>query len=316
MSANQKLLLEMTTSADYSSYTIILSPGMVRYITVTDFLTIKIEEWIDLLRGLSSEPRIEMPRGDWFWPNPGLFSRESNERGFNQREIDELVPNATWDERLRIQHKIGTFYRNHGVPTCVYCSFHFGLMLKELRPDCCLESWIREAWLNEDLTKSFEQSPKHLVFETSSHREPCVFSKTPFVLDRLEDETAKKEAEDLARLRRSAYGSYVYVMEDLRTRHFKIGRSKTPGKRERTLQAEVPQIVLRFSIPADEEHERALHNQFADKRVRGEWFSLTSNDLLWIVSFLKNNGDIARASVDHQWLGAVCFSSSENHSAG
>jgi len=34
------------------------------------------------------------------------------------------------------------------------------------------------------------------------------------------------------------------------------------------------------------------------------------DDLLWIISFLKRDGDAARASVDYQWFGTVAFNSS------
>jgi hypothetical protein len=99
-------------------------------------------------------------------------------------------------------------------------------------------------------------------------------------------------------------------MEDLRNKTFKIGRSKTPGKRERTLQSEVPQIVMRFSVPAEEAHEKQLHDRFQSRRMRGEWFALTNDDLVWIVEFLKVSGDSFRAVVDYQWLGAIHFASS------
>jgi hypothetical protein len=110
-------------------------------------------------------------------------------------------------------------------------------------------------------------------------------------------------------LRRSNFDCFIYLMEDLRNRSFKIGRSKTPGKRERTLQSEVPQVVMRFSIPAEEECERQLHGHFESKRFRGEWFTLTNDDLVWIVAFLKANGDPSRAIMDYNWLGNIHFAS-------
>lgn len=119
----------------------------------------------------------------------------------------------------------------------------------------------------------------------------------------------------MERLRKSRFSTFVYLMEDLRNGHFKIGRSATPARRERTLQSEVPQIVLRISVPADENHERELHEHFAHKRLRGEWFALSSDDLVWLVSFLKRNGDVARASVDHQWLGMAFLKASDNFGA-
>ncbi|MDQ6632997.1 MAG: GIY-YIG nuclease family protein [Verrucomicrobiota bacterium] len=96
-------------------------------------------------------------------------------------------------------------------------------------------------------------------------------------------------------------------MEDLRNGLFKIGQSQTPEKREITLQSEVPEISLRFYIPAHDTAERELHDLFEEKRVRGEWFGLAPEDLLSVIEFLKQHGDLPRASVDYEWLGKISF---------
>jgi hypothetical protein len=101
-------------------------------------------------------------------------------------------------------------------------------------------------------------------------------------------------------------------MEDLRNKTFKIGKSKTPGKRERTLQSEVPQIVMRFSVPADELHETELHEHFSEKRKRGEWFELSNDDLIWLLKYMKANGDTARTILDYQWFGIIAFNASND----
>src|SRR5436309_386763 len=124
-----------------------------------------------------------------------------------------------------------------------------------------------------------------------------------------EDMEARMKAEDQERLKRSRFLTFIYLMEDLRNGYFKIGRSANPGTRERTLQSEAPQVVMRLSIPAAEEHEKELHHRFSSKRIRGEWFALTANDVVSIVSFLTTNGDCSRTSVDYQWLGKTFFSS-------
>ena len=66
-----------------------------------------------------------------------------------------------------------------------------------------------------------------------------------------EAEEDRRVSVDLDRLRKTGFRTFLYVMEDTRNGYFKIGHSKTPGKRERTLQSEVPSVTLRFSIPAD-----------------------------------------------------------------
>ena len=178
--------------------------------------------------------------------------------------------------------------------------------------------------------RSYETSPEHIKVLHNDRRwgdcpsGGCVFRKTDFVKKKLLaidqeatrlteqhrlTEEDQRASENLETLRKSRFDTFVYVMEDSRNGTFKIGQSKTPGKRERTLQSETPEITLRFSIPTDEAHEKHLHAQFDSKRIRGEWFSLTPDDLLQIVQFLKTNGDVPRVFVDHEWLGSVYFRS-------
>jgi len=74
---------------------------------------------------------------------------------------------------------------------------------------------------------------------------------------------------------------YIYLMLNLRNGLFKIGKSKTPYKREKTLHSEEPEILLLFVEPESElNSESKLHTFFKEKRVRGEWFKLTINDLM------------------------------------
>lgn len=85
---------------------------------------------------------------------------------------------------------------------------------------------------------------------------------------------------------------YVYLMQDLSNNYYKIGMSKTPEYRERTLQSEKPTIrmICHKKLPSRkiaEAFERALHNAFADKRIRGEWFNLDENDVVQIEESLK-----------------------------
>lgn len=72
----------------------------------------------------------------------------------------------------------------------------------------------------------------------------------------------------------------TYLMKDEATGQTKIGKSKVPQRRERTLQAEKPTISLLYVCDCDVENE--LHKQYADKRTRGEWFTLTEDDINYI----------------------------------
>lgn len=74
----------------------------------------------------------------------------------------------------------------------------------------------------------------------------------------------------------------IYVMIDKNTGYYKIGRSKKPLVRESTLQSEKPTIELLFYFDATERLEKEIHIVFEHKRIRGEWFDLTEEDVLQI----------------------------------
>ena len=98
---------------------------------------------------------------------------------------------------------------------------------------------------------------------------------TPYVnqhgdIDFYPDEEKQSEAE-----------SYLYLF-----RHdnglTKIGFSKNPEKREKTIQAEDPRVHMLATRKGKLSQEARLHKIFAEKRVRGEWFDLNENDIDWL----------------------------------
>jgi hypothetical protein len=297
-------------------YTVTLGPGVVRYMKVETFLERDVESVVAHLRSLSESPAIDLPQGPispryfefggvLITPNPPRWVE------LDLAGIDAMIQGEPWDTRLRVHHNLCRLCLKEAMPSYVYAAFHELLRLKILAPDECLKAWVRQAFGNKDIINSYENDPGHLVV---AHRgRQYVFAKTPFVLDKLnavqQDEGERNALMESDLLRRSKFDCFIYLMEDPRNRSFKIGRSRTPGKRERTLQSEVPQVVMRFSIPAEEECERQLHSHFECKRFRGEWFTLTNDDLVWIVAFLKANGDPSRAIMDYNWLGNIHFAS-------
>ena len=77
---------------------------------------------------------------------------------------------------------------------------------------------------------------------------------------------------------------YVYLMHDTTNGFYKIGISNNPEYRERTLQSEKPTIELIQakqypSRSIAEAIESSLHKVFAEKRIRGEWFTLDERDV-------------------------------------
>lgn len=74
---------------------------------------------------------------------------------------------------------------------------------------------------------------------------------------------------------------YVYLIKSS-TGHWKIGRSKNPKDRLKTFGVILPfEVQYEHLIPADDmcKAESALHEKYAEKRVNGEWFLLTEDDI-------------------------------------
>lgn len=58
-----------------------------------------------------------------------------------------------------------------------------------------------------------------------------------------------------------------------------VDPAENPGYRERTLQAENPTVELIWKAKGTMRDEAALHEMFKEKRVRGEWFLLSEDDI-------------------------------------
>lgn len=86
---------------------------------------------------------------------------------------------------------------------------------------------------------------------------------------------------------------YVYLMIDKNNNSHKIGISNKPEWREKTLQSEKPVIELIASKKfinrkIASSFEKALHEAYSDKRIRGEWFQLDPIEVEEIKITLNN----------------------------
>jgi hypothetical protein len=304
---------------EFHTYSITLGPGIVKYFSIENFLESSVDEVVSSLKSIPKKFTLKIPDRNFGLadlPFRGAFIGNFSDCQVDISDIDLFLATEDWERRLRAHHAFCHFCFSNAMPSFVYACFHEWLDLKDFAYDECLNAWIKNGDQSETILDSYRSSTEHAVVRHESRNwlHWLVFAKTPFVKERLEAKEAeaanKITASDIDRIRKSKFDCYVYVMEDLRNSSFKIGKSKTPGKRERTLQSEVPQIVMRLSIPAEESHEKQLHEHFDEKRIRGEWFTLYPDDLLWVVSFLKKHGDAARASIDHEWLGKIVFNAS------
>lgn len=85
---------------------------------------------------------------------------------------------------------------------------------------------------------------------------------------------------------------YVYLMIDTTNGFHKIGISNKPQYREKTLQSEKPtiELVCAKQFPSRtiaEAFESALHKAYANKRLRGEWFNLSEEEVLMLKETLQ-----------------------------
>jgi hypothetical protein len=79
-------------------------------------------------------------------------------------------------------------------------------------------------------------------------------------------------------------GGFIYVIYlDAPERFYKIGMAKNLNSRFEQHKCASPfnlYIAISFYVPNMRIAERELHVEFAEKRVRGEWFKLNNSDLL------------------------------------
>jgi hypothetical protein len=74
---------------------------------------------------------------------------------------------------------------------------------------------------------------------------------------------------------------YVIQCGEFHKIGYTSGRRVEP--RLKALQTASPHKLTLVDVwPGDEKEEHAMHERFADRRVRGEWFRLLHSDLMWI----------------------------------
>ena len=76
-----------------------------------------------------------------------------------------------------------------------------------------------------------------------------------------------------------------YILKDKSNGTYKIGRSKNPLQREKTLQSEKPDLELIKVFKKN--HEKELHKKYSEQCVRGEWFKLTPIQVKYICTHYK-----------------------------
>lgn len=83
-------------------------------------------------------------------------------------------------------------------------------------------------------------------------------------------------------------GGYVYLVRDTALGMTKIGSATDYRSRVGGLQTACPQELHLIAVIQSDKYigiERELHAKYSDKRYRGEWFSLTDEDIDAIVTY-------------------------------
>lgn len=101
---------------------------------------------------------------------------------------------------------------------------------------------------------------------------------------RLGERTSVPKAQPRQQPVRIPRAGYIYALEDPTTGLIKIGKAQDVQRRFKTLQiGSGTELIPRWkSIPLMQYGiwESAMHNIFADRRVRGEWFRVTLTEVL------------------------------------
>lgn len=85
---------------------------------------------------------------------------------------------------------------------------------------------------------------------------------------------------------------FIYLAHAQSTNWYKIGLSRNPQKRIKQINEISPvnvTLVCCFAVPRMGDAENALHNRFAHKRVKSEWFELEPAD----IEYIKSVGGVA-----------------------
>lgn len=126
-------------------------------------------------------------------------------------------------------------------------------------------------------------------FENSTHTK---ISAPKYGISFTQDKILTTNIPNTTNTTNNSESCHTYLMKDDANGYYKIGMSKNPTYRERTLQSDKPTITLicskEFSSRTEaSELEKYLHKKYANKRERGEWFRLSEQDIINIKESLK-----------------------------
>lgn len=315
---------------DPSPMVLIFGPGIVRYLEPRDVVSDTGKQAIEEIDSYGSPPVIRHPSGRF---RPEYFGHSSINPYWNMdlefNHFPSLFGDRSYADIITEMALISKSYSDDPFPSDAYWLFSQYTDSSRLVINEFVESWVREPFNNDDLTHSYSDSDLH-VLVSNGHRAAYVFRKTPFLIQqRSIIEAAETEILEAAQqrqheeaafafdeaIRKSAFDVFTYLMEDTRNGLMKIGKSRNPVVREKTLQSEASSVILRIAVPADNEFESELHSQFHHKRRRGEWFDLDALDIKFVVERLLTHGDAERTITSPEWIGNIFLSAFSGNGA-
>ena len=83
------------------------------------------------------------------------------------------------------------------------------------------------------------------------------------------------------------FDGYVYLLYSPTNNTYKIGKAKQVDGRYGSIAKQSPveiKLIHQFKSENANKAEKALHNQYSHKRVLGEWFSLSEQEIETIIS--------------------------------
>jgi hypothetical protein len=314
-------MLLKTESGGYRSanLTLTFGPGIVRYLDPLSLIADEGRLAIEEISSYGVTPSIKFSTSDLSPTDIGIVTDTYWGNTFKFSEFPSLFEDRPYEKILREVALIFRLYSERPFPSEAYWSFISYTNSTRVAITPFLESWMWDTHEDSDLTRSYADSDAHILL-TVGYGSTYVFRKTDYILKRRRAIEASEEeyqrieeeikSEDAAHafdevMLRSSFEVFTYLMEDTRNGLIKIGKSKNPERREKTLQSEVPSVELRIAVPTESDFESELHREFDHFRRRGEWFALTSAEVKTLIERLLAHGDPERTITSNEWLGRV-----------
>lgn len=146
-----------------------------------------------------------------------------------------------------------------------------------------------ERGVNQGVANAIQKQTETLAetrkAKTEVRREMEALQRQLDKLNALEEKQAERERQKQERAQNRSTAGYVYFIQmTAGERLTRIGRSATPDVRLKYIPKLPFETTLEHLIQTDDmvQLERHFHDYYADKRVRGDWFQLSPDDIAYI----------------------------------